>query len=67
MEFETRQEVVVSGVRWANNILVEVLSNYARSVSVSGADKLRQAVSLLDEAGREFRIAAPPVRKNKEG
>lgn len=55
MNPETRQEIVMAGVRWANNILVEVLSNHARAVSPSGADKLRQAVSLLDEASREFR------------
>jgi len=55
MNPETRQEIVMAGVRWANNILVEVLSNHARAVSPSGADKLRQAISLLDEASREFR------------
>ena len=55
MNIETRKEVVLTGLRFANNILVEILSNHARAVNVAGADKLREAVSLLADAEREFR------------
>ena len=55
MDKEARQEVVIAGVRWANNILVEVLSNHARAVSGKGAGCLREAISKLAEADREFR------------
>lgn len=67
MNPETRQEIVMAGVRWANNILVEVLSNHARAVSPSGADKLRQAVSLLDEASRDFRNRSESVERRLLG
>jgi hypothetical protein len=55
MDKDTRQEIVLHGVRWANNILAEVLSNHARHVSKEGADLLREAISILADAAEEFR------------
>ena len=48
--------VVLNGIRWANNILVEILSNHARNVDDIGADLLRDAVSKLREAEARFRL-----------
>jgi hypothetical protein len=50
-----RREIVLHGVRWATNILVEVLSNHAAAVSASGRKFLAEAVSKLQEAEAEFR------------
>jgi len=55
MSDETRLELVLAAVRWASNMLAEVLSNHARAVGPNGADKLRGAVSLLSDADRDFR------------
>lgn len=55
MSDETRLELVLAAVRWANNMLTDVLSRYARDVGPNGADKLRGAVSLLADADRDFR------------
>ena len=57
---ETRLYLVLAAIRWANNILVEVLSDHARQVSLSGADKLREVVSLLADTEREFRKVPDP-------
>lgn len=53
-----RKEVLLSGVRWANNILVELGSNHARAVSHAGADQLRVAIAALAEAESEFQKAS---------
>jgi hypothetical protein len=50
-----RREIVLHGLRWATNILVEVLSNHASAVSESGRKILAEAVSKLGEAEAEFR------------
>ena len=60
MSKETRLHLILAAIRWANNILVEVLSDHARQVSPSGADKLREVVSLLADTEREFRKVPDP-------
>ena len=47
--------VLLNGMRWANNILVEVLSQYARSIDSEGAKLLAECVSKLADAERVFR------------
>jgi hypothetical protein len=53
MTDETRLEIVITGVRWANNILCEILSNHAHLDS-GGRNKLREAVNNLEEARKCF-------------
>ncbi len=38
------------GLRWCNNILIEILANRIISVSPKGRELLSQAISLLAEA-----------------
>jgi hypothetical protein len=52
---ELRREILLTGVRWTNNILVEILSKHARAVSNEGADSLAKAIQYLAEAERAFR------------
>lgn len=53
-----RKELLLAGVRWANNILVELGSNHARAVSHDGADQLRVAIAALSEAECHFQKAS---------
>ena len=47
MDAETREEIVLHAVRWAANMLVEVLSNYGSHLSDSDRDELKQATLCL--------------------
>jgi hypothetical protein len=49
-----RTEIVLHGLRWANNILVEILANHAAAVSKSGSKILSDAVAKLNQAEGEF-------------
>jgi hypothetical protein len=55
MDQETRKEITLHGIRLANNILVEVLSNHAAAVNVEGRKYLSEAVKLIAKADSEFR------------
>jgi len=55
MKKEVRAEIILHGLRWATNILVEILANHAAAVSESGRKFLTEAVSKLEEASAEFR------------
>jgi len=55
MRKEVRAEIVLHGLRWATNILVEILANHAAAVSESGRKFLTEAVGKLEEAAAEFR------------
>lgn len=52
---ETRQELVLHGIRWANNILVELLANHAAAVSKEGRTALAEAIRNITEAETHFR------------
>ena len=55
IKIETRQEIVLHGVRWANNILVEILANHAAAVSKEGRQALADAIRKITEAENHFR------------
>ena len=57
MSKEILKELTLNGIRWANNILIEVLSSYATRVDGDGkgTEHLRDAVRSLSEAVNEFR------------
>ena len=50
MNKEVRKEIMLHALRWANNILIEVLSAHARSVNNDAANLISQAASKLEEA-----------------
>lgn len=43
--------IVENGVRWATNILVELLGNYGTRIPVKAHDHLRAAVTSLGKFG----------------
>jgi hypothetical protein len=47
MNREIRKHLLLHAIRWASNILVEVLANHGKSVSEAGADQLRKAIAAL--------------------
>ena len=56
MTLEVRKEILLHGLRWAGNILVEVLSNHARSINPEAADLVAKASSLIEEAQHLLRV-----------
>ena len=52
---ELYRELLLNAIRWANNILVEVLSSYAARVNDIGRNHLKNAVNELAKAVEEFR------------
>jgi hypothetical protein len=54
MNNELRRELLLHGLRWATNILVEVLTCHAQAISLTGRNKLAEAVTKLTEAEQEF-------------
>ena len=59
MNSETRQEIVLHGLRWSTNILVEILANHAANVDPKGRQSLSEAIHKLTEAAEYFRITRP--------
>ena len=55
VEEAVRQEIVLHGLRWAQNILSEILMNHAAAVNLKGRGELSEAVSHLNEAEGHFR------------
>ncbi len=47
---ETRLELVESGARWANNILVELINNHGSVLNTEAREHFRQAVRSLGDA-----------------
>jgi hypothetical protein len=56
MKQETREELVLHAVRWANNMLVEVLNNHGTKLPAQARLRLRDAVASLAETDREIRF-----------
>ncbi len=54
MTVDTRKEIVLHGMRWANTILVEILSNHAIRCSIDGRKHLSSAIEELRKAESEF-------------
>ena len=52
-----RTQVILHGIRWANNILTEVLGNHADVLSEGARVLLKDAVQKLGEAQHEVRFA----------
>lgn len=51
-----REEVVLHGIRWTNNILTEVVSNHAGALSPRARELLGTACTCLGEAADEIRF-----------
>lgn len=49
MTNETKQAIVSNAVRWASNMLVEVLGNYHQILSKEQHDALKRSVSALQD------------------
>ena len=45
----------LAAIRWANNMLVEVLGNHGERLDGPARDKLKAVVTALDEAERAMR------------
>ena len=56
MKQETRQEVVSCACRWANNIIVEVLSSHGSALPDKARDAIRDAKAALEIAQRAIRF-----------
>jgi hypothetical protein len=56
MNQETREEIVLHALRWANNILVEVLSNHGLKISPEARVRLREAISAVNDTDTEIRF-----------
>jgi hypothetical protein len=59
MTHETRLEIVLHGIRWANNIITEVLSNHAHTLPRPARDALLTATRNLTVATEEIRTVQP--------
>jgi hypothetical protein len=57
-KMECHLEILLAGIRWANNMLVEILSNYAREVNPQAAKLLQEATDKLAAADRCFRFGS---------
>lgn len=56
-----REEVVLHGIRWTNNILTEVVSNHAGALSPRARELLGTACTCLGEAADEIRFGGRPA------
>jgi len=57
MSPETRIEIVIHGVRWATNIMTELISNHSRIMPPKARDALSTAISALNEMNHEMRLS----------
>jgi hypothetical protein len=55
MERSIRLEILLNGVRWANNIVTEVLSNHGQVLPPGARKSLMGATRLLGEVVDEIR------------
>ncbi len=53
----TQVEIIRHGMRWANNILAELSSNYATRLPGKAGHNIRTALACLHEAEREVSCA----------
>ena len=54
MDNNTKKELLLHGIRWSNNILVQMLSDYGH-INSNGRDALRKAIQSLNEAEHAYR------------
>lgn len=51
------EDMVMAGIRWCSNILVELLGNYGHRMPPKARELMRQGTALLHEAQAELRKA----------
>jgi hypothetical protein len=62
-----RTQVVLHGIRWANNILTEVVGNHTGVLSPKARERLRDTLTALHEAEHEIRHGSPGPSGVAEG
>lgn len=66
MNKEVIKAIVSHGIRWAHNILTELLSNYGSFIDEQSYRKLREATKLLvDISDRELEIVSLPGKRKE--
>ena len=55
--------IVPSAIRWANNILVEIIGNYAEYLPEAASEYLREATAALAKADRAIRLPNNEIKK----
>lgn len=61
-----RAQVVLHGIRWANNILTEVAGNHASALPTGAREHLTKALSELHEAEDAVRYGKPAEPSGSE-
>jgi hypothetical protein len=54
-----QREILLHGIRWANNILAELSNNYARSMPKEAAAHMRTVLLQLSECEQIIRTEGP--------